>query len=674
MSIVLVPEESPERKEGRSVSKKRLTDRVNRLNFLDKAIIILFSHPKYGHKITVTADPLPCNGEIFEVRWREGLPDNISQYKITSIVLPGAPEALSFTAENPTLSAAGLCCSLPPQGVSLFERQFSRVQVPAGIKATISQHSICFEGILSDFSAHTLCVKIKIDKPNSRYWITPERPVQLTLETQHEVIFSGGMKIIRSRLSPDNLLFVLEPLELNTPRFETKHYRSVRMCLIPEPSLALLHPLTGRRVELNVVNLSGLGMCVEELPAQAMLLPGMILPKMHLQLGAVAIPCKGQVVYRAEPTDNTRQARCGIALLEIETMNHLRLLSMLQRARNRNAHLSAVVDVESLWEFLFETGFIYPSKYLQLAKRKEDFKETLQKTYTEQTSISRHFTFQADGQIQAHLSAVRLYERTWFKQHHAAKRSGKHAVGFEVILQLAEYFYNAFSLSNEKIGYIAGIYRPENRFPTRCFSGAVKHLKNQKAASLDLFAYFNFIPEIKDQWAWPDIQVEWQLVQTTKGDLVELNGFYEQVSGGCMTDALDLKPEMLGRKVVEEEYQALGMTRRRHLYSIKREQELMAVIELHESNTSLSLSRMDQVVLCYVLDDALPSTQLKVMLKSLSTKFNLDNPPLMIYPQDYASSHGLKADKKYQMMILNMLHIEEYMHFLNNLTTPRSSD
>ncbi|HEX9777617.1 MAG TPA: hypothetical protein VGA63_05660 [Geopsychrobacteraceae bacterium] len=673
MSFTVVADQHPGQKSAKSVLKRRLADRVNQLNFLGDAVTVQFSHPRYGHTISVTADPLPCAGETLELRWRDGLPENISQYVLSDIILPGS-RAFVLRVENVALSAGGMSGPLPKQGMSLPERKCARLKSLAGIKATLTQHSIRFEGFLTDFSAHSIGVRVTVDKPNSRYWITPEQPVHLTLEGEQGVILSGDMTVIRTETDRENQAYILAQADLTPSAGTTRHYRSQRMCLLPEPSLALRHPLTGRRSELNVVDLSGLGVCVEVSPEQTMLLPGMILPEMRIKMGSgFAVPCRGQVVYRTEPDREDKGARCGIALLDIDIQDHLRLLSLLQRARNRNAHLSTEVDIETLWEFFFETGFIYPSKYRQLAERKEGFLETFRRTYLEQTPIARHFTFQAEGQIMAHLSAVRLYEKTWFQQHHAARRVGKHAIGFEVIQQLAEYFYNAFSLSNNEISYVAGFYRPENRFPAKYFREIVRQLADKKAASLDLFAYFAAIPEFSDHWSWAEIPPAWQMARTTRGDLVEFNGFYEQSSGGCMVDALDLRPDQLGRTVIEEEYRKLGMVRRRHLYSIKRDQELMAIIDLHEADTGLSLSRMDRVVMCYVLRDELPPTLLAVLAKSLAGKLNLDQPPMMIYPRDYTARHGIEYDKNYEMMILNMFYAEGYMHFLDRFVATHGS-
>lgn len=667
MILLAEVENDPEITKKLSVPRRQLADRLNRLNFLEEPVLIQFIHRKFGQARLVEASPQPCDGDSMASSWLGVLPENIDQYEVVKVILPGSPLGFLFVPENCSVTTDGFCCNLPTKGTELPKRQFSRLRPLDGIQASISQYGVCFEGTLSDFSARSLCVDVPVTMANSRYWISAGQKVHLTLRSQSVVVFSGEMTVLRIGDAVDSLLFVLAPLNNNTPRFPIKGHRAFRACLLPEPSLAFRHPLTGRQFELNVVDISGLGVCVEEAPERSMLLSGMILPEFNIKLGSgFNIPCRGQVVYRIEPEDAQRGARCGISLLDIEIQDHLRLLSILQRARNRQSYLNPQVDIESLWEFFFETGFIYPSKYMQLASRKEGFQETFRKTYLEQTPIARHFTFQSEGQILAHISAVRLYEQTWFQQHHAARRIGKHSIGFEVILQISEYFYNASFLSRDKIGFIAGIYRPENRFPSKYYRSIVTHLKNPRAASLDSFAYFNGVPEFDDQWKWAKVPPDWKITRTSGGDLDELGGFYRQYSGGCMVEALDLQPSMLGREVLEKEYRKLGMKRRRYLFSVKRENELMAVVEMHEADTGLSLSRTDQAIFCFVLDDELPPGLLMALVRGLSGKLHLDSPPMMIFPRRYAEKSGLGIDKTYEMMVLNVQHMEEYMQFLDS--------
>ncbi|GAB4168031.1 MAG: hypothetical protein Tsb0017_00400 [Geothermobacteraceae bacterium] len=675
MDAMVVDDESAGCKVSGSVSRRQLADRLNRLNFLEEPAVVQFSHRKYGQIKNVEVLPLPCDGDSAVFAWSSAPPENIASYRIDRVVLPGTPQALVFEPVDTRLSDRGFRCRLPRQGFQLPSREFARVRPKPGVRATISQHGVCFEGVLIDCTARALCVEVPTPTPNSRHWITEGQDVHLSLSASGETLFSGGMRVLRTGNTRESLLFVLAPLKNNTPRFPNKRHRAFRTRLLPAPSLAFHHPLTGRYHELELVDLSALGGCVEVVSDRSILLPGMVLPQMRIKFGTgFEIPCRGQVVYRNETEGEQARARCGLSLLDIDAGDHLRLFSLLQRARNRHAYLNPEIDIESLWEFFFETGFIYPTKYLQLAGRKAGFRETFRRTYLEQTPIARHFTFQAEGQVLAHISAVRMYEQTWFKQHHAARRLGKHAVGLEVITQLAEYFYNASFLSRDKIGYVAGFYRPQNRFPSKYYRAIVGHLKNPRAASIDAFSYFGAVPETRENGAGADIHSGWHLSYATRGDLDELNGFYEQVSGGCMIDAMDLRPALLGRDNLEREYRQLGLMRRRHLFSIRRQKELMAIIDVHQSDTDLSLSRMDRAIVVYVLDEQLPHELLTAMVRRLVKELALDNPPLMTFPHSWAEKQALGYEKVYEMMVLNILYAEDYMQFLNEFIARYMTD
>jgi len=220
-------------------------------------------------------------------------------------------------------------------------------------------------------------------------------------------------------------------------------------------------------------------------------------------------------------------------------------------------------------------------------------------------------------------------------------------------------------LSPDKIGYVAGVYRPENRFPAKYFSEIVRVLDNPGAASLDYFSYFSQIPDPPGEWLWAKTPPVWEVDKATTDDLFDFEGYYNNVSGGCLAKALDLTPQDFERKALQEEYSKLGLKRIRHLYAIRKNGVLRALLELHQADTGLSLSRVDRAVLAFVLDNELPPNLLFTIIRGLTGKLELDAPPLMVYPRDYATAHGLEVDKRYDMMILNVAHGEEYMKFLD---------
>jgi hypothetical protein len=70
------------------------------------------------------------------------------------------------------------------------------------------------------------------------------------------------------------------------------------------------------------------------------------------------------VVYGDKIT-GPRDARIlvGIALLDINFGDFVQLSSLLHPVEDEKAFVCRQIDTDDLWEFFFETGFIYPGKY-----------------------------------------------------------------------------------------------------------------------------------------------------------------------------------------------------------------------------------------------------------------------------------------------------------------------
>jgi len=104
---------------------------------------------------------------------------------------------------------------------------------------------------------------------------------------------------------------------------------------------------------------------------------------------------------------------------------------------------------------------------------------------------------------------------------------------------------------------------------------------------VDSFAYLHFNRRSDGSLQLPD---GWQITAVTADDLLELKGFYAQVSGGLMLDALDLTPEKAGCDTLSREYRKLGLTRERQLYAVKKNGQLAAIFLVIISDVGLNLS------------------------------------------------------------------------------------
>ena len=62
----------------------------------------------------------------------------------------------------------------------------------------------------------------------------------------------------------------------------------------------------------------------------------------------------------------------------MDVHSYSRLNRILALNMDHHSYISTEVDMDALWEFFFDTGFIYPKKYKLLQDRPGRFQEYLQ--------------------------------------------------------------------------------------------------------------------------------------------------------------------------------------------------------------------------------------------------------------------------------------------------------
>ena len=64
--------------EVQKVSKKRLIDSLNSVNFRENPIMVNLEHTRYGNPLFLRAYPQPCSGELLHCVWAEPCPANLA--------------------------------------------------------------------------------------------------------------------------------------------------------------------------------------------------------------------------------------------------------------------------------------------------------------------------------------------------------------------------------------------------------------------------------------------------------------------------------------------------------------------------------------------------------------------------------------------------------------------
>jgi hypothetical protein len=209
-------------------------------------------------------------------------------------------------------------------------------------------------------------------------------------------------------------------------------------------------------------------------------------------------------------------------------------------------------------------------------------------------------------------------------------------------------------------------FRPDNHFPNLFFGGFARDLGNQRACSLDLFAYMSH----KTRGPQKPFPPGWRLTDFETSHLPELERFYRNSSGGLLLDVLRLDQTDQGNESLEEIYRRHGFLRSWHTYALLKEQSLKAVLVVNHSSLGLNLSELLNSVKIIVVDPAgLPWEVLTAALARLTTEFQTETVPLLIYPSHYPSEHGLKVDKNYLLWILDAQYGKEYLEYMEKKTT-----
>jgi hypothetical protein len=653
---------------GRKITRELLVNRLNLINFQDGCIQARFAHREYSQDVLVPAWPQPCSGEELVCTWPDGSDmDRLLQtHDLKDLLVPRGEKFIRSTPTVVAIDLQGARLTLPEVSYEVSQRLVER-QNCRNISVTLIQNSSTFAGALLDFSAFSFRVSLTATAPQRFDWIDPALPVNIIFYAGKQTFYSGECRIVRQTQGAAARSYVLEPLKQEIQRYRRAEIRSQRQQLNPSPNLICRHPLTGKRVDLKVADLSGSGFAVEEDLQSAVLLPGLILPAIELHFAnSFKLTCSAQVVFRKEvERRDARRIRCGLALIDMSAQDHIKLLAMLHQGRDGNSYICNDLDLEALWDFLFESGFIYPSKYAHLQKNKKKIRETYEKLYTRSPNIARHFVYQDSGVILGHMAMIRFWANTWLIHHHAARKSALNKAGLVVLDQIGRFTHDTFRFSALHMDYLACYYRPQNKFPQKIFGGFAQFIGNPKGCSIDPFAYVSAWRT--DGAALPE---GWALSAATPPDQEELQSYYEHVSGGLMLKAMDLEPGACAEEEINREFRDHGFRRERHLFALKHAHRLKAFVVASVADIGLNLSDLTNCIHAVVIDAEGLTRQVFAAAAAETCRLTgQEDVPALVYPVACAQGMELPYDKVYHLWSFHIYgQGQNYLKYLSRLT------
>ena len=644
---------------GKTIKQKKLINLWNHHHFTDGMVYVHLHHPQYKEDILVRAYPEPCSNGSMACRWPEKSRHLTENASILNIILTDGLSLFLVPTRLQDVQKDHFTIYLPDKGYILGQRR-ARRYLCRGVYAEMVQNGFRARGLLMEFSALAIAVRVSPEASGSFRWFNADCPSTVHLYRDDQMIFSASCHCIRQTADQEVRDIVFAPTTSQMSRFPKKKWRDPRVLIKPLLNITFDHPATKKKIQLDMHDLSTSGFAVYLSADEDVLMPRMIIPELTMNYaGALKIQCKAQVLYRRE--DKKKNIRYGFVILDMDVVNYDRLSHIVMNFIDPGTHVADEVDVDQLWEFLFESGFIYPKKYDLVQAYRQPMKETYRRLYRDNPEIIAQMTYQSNGQIYGHVSMVRSYERTWMVHHLAARPFNNKRTGLQILKQIIRYFDGLYRLPTVGMDYMMFYFRPENKFPDHFFGGFARHLNNPRACSLDLFSYLSY-PASGVRQALP---AGWSLEPFISPDTGKLDLFYQNASGGLLLKVLGLGKEQKDAESLSQLYARHGFTRSCQSFSLKEKGMLKAVLIVNQSDPGFSLSDFLNGIKILVNDtDGLPWETLSAAISQLAGLYTIDKIPLLLYPPSYLETKGVPFEKQYNLWIMDVYYGREYGEYM----------
>lgn len=636
--------------------RKKLINKLNHVNFTDGHVSIVLNNKETNEQILINAYPQPCTKDNLVCRLdTETNLNNPENYNPVYLMIEDGHTTILAVVEIVGKTDDQIQMTLPEKCYSITMRRTKRYRC-TDITCKVIQGDHIFPGLLMDFAPSGLGIKLTGNKNMKGF--DEKKSVLINLSRGRVKLFSGLCKCIRNDVDLPDGRMVFVPLDNQMALFPKREVRNPRQHIVPSFSMSFKHPLFRGTVERDIFDISPAGFSIKDKIDEETLLPGMIIPNIKIvYAGILKINCCAQVVYRREDRENNI-VQCGLAIMDIDVHSYSQLNHILGSYLDSNARVSTEVEMDALWEFFFDTGFIYGEKYEHLQPYRELFKETYRKLYCDNPAIARHFTYENNGKIYGHMSMVHAYNPAWIIHHFAARPLDNKMTGLTILNQIMHFINGFFRFPSSAIEYLIAYYRPENNVMDRIFGTFTSYLGNSKGCSQDLFSYLLFQKNTVNYKLSTDLLLR----ECYADDFGILENFYESHSGGLMLEAFRLDSSLapLGASFTKA-----GFNRSCKTFCLYNGSQQAAFFIVNHSDLGLNLSDLLNGIIIIVVDDKLPWEIIKSAISDLSNFYQEDRVPLLVYPSFYLSEQGITDTKIYRLWILkNNPYSDQYTEYM----------
>ncbi len=256
--------------------------------------------------------------------------------------------------------------------------------------------------------------------------------------------------------------------------------RSERVSLLEEQNafVEFQHPLAPEvRLSGYLSDLSNSGLSILLESGMPPIPVGLLVADASLQLPLKPrIPIELRVVtfQQIEQEDAEGERRIGLEFQNMSPALVKAVTAILQREVSEHLVDASSEDYDRLWEFYFETGFIYGGKRKQIQAHAAKCFNTFQKLLQSNTPLLKKILYREGDEIKGHINAVRFFDQSFIIQHLNALKASGESAGRAVIQGINTFFVDAKANRDSGARYVMAFYRPNNLYPAAVFGGSAQ--------------------------------------------------------------------------------------------------------------------------------------------------------------------------------------------------------
>lgn len=652
------------RESAKPMPISELVKKINYIHLKKEFVFLYLTQKSTAADVLIKAYPQACTKTELSCRLEPAdAAVDLKNYEFRQLMIDDGLNVMVAEIEAITLEGYFLKLKLPESSTVTSLRK-ARRYLCENVSCKIIQGDFAVTGKMIDFSRHAISINISDTVDVARF--NDEKPALLVFDRQGVELYSGMGHCLRNRLNHFDGRLVFTPVLQQSALYPNKELRNDRQQAGNAFSACFHHPFSNGYVERDICDISLSGFSISNNLDEDLLLPGMWIQELEIvYAGYVKMKCGAKVVYR-RVDEEAGTVKYGLAIAGMDLETYTRLCRILWSSANARIGISSDAEMDTLWEFMFDTGYFDQDGFGSNIQQLDTFKESYQKLYRSGQDIARQILYKTNGRIEGHVAMIRAYEPVWLVYHYAARNLKGRPRFLSFLKDVIEYLAPYQRQHTAGTDHFMTYYVPENDSVAKFFNHFVRYVNDGKKCSVDSFAAMDFDRKIAKR-----LPEGWMIRECTLSDILKLKEFYEAASGGLLLDAIGLNTP---GESLKKSFAAAGFTREHRIYCLCCHNQQLAFFIVNRSDITVSLAGLLNGITAIIIEpDILSWAMLSASVNNLGSFYADKTIPIMIFPSYFLPIQNIKIEQERALWILHTKAADDCLSYINRLANVHPS-